>query len=241
MAGIGPALAQPDGAAVVKSPSAQPAGIVVGFVGGFVRRTNLRHGAVRTAQQIQREIPGQADVLVFENRHRRSAYKAILRLLDRNHDGMLSPEEKKNARIILFGQSWGASAVVMLARDLKQASIPVLLTVQVDSVAKPWQHDSVIPSNVAEAVNFYQPHGLIHGRAQITAADPARTQILGNYRIDYRHDPVDCPAPSWADRVFTPDHAMSECDPRLWGKIEGLVRQRLNPEAASIEAAVPQP
>jgi hypothetical protein len=234
-----PAKARAESPVVARHVEAQSA-IVIGFVGGFVRHTNLRHGAVLTARRIESEIPGQAEVMVFENRHRKSAYRAILRLLDRNHDGVLSPDERKNARIILFGQSWGASAVVMLARELNHERIPVLLTVQVDSVAKPWQEDSIIPTNVAEAVNFYQPHGLIHGRAQIRAADPMRTQILGNFRIDYHKDPVDCTAPSWADHLFTPDHAMSECDPRLWGKIEDLVRQRLMPESASIETAFPR-
>ena len=101
----------------------------------------------------------------------------------------------------------------MLARDLRRAGVPVLLTVQVDSVAKLWQNDSVIPDNVSEAVNFYQPHGFVHGRAQIMAADPARTDILGNYRIDYRKEPVQCPQASWFDRVFTPDHMQSVVRP----------------------------
>jgi len=106
-------------------------------------------------------------------------------------------------------------------------------------VAKPWQEDSVIPPNVAEAVNYYQPHGLLHGRAQINAADPEKTQILGNYRIDYRKDPIECPEASWYYRVFTPDHAKSECDTRVWTQIEDLVRQRLTsqPVATAADAA----
>ncbi|MGB5153711.1 MAG: hypothetical protein WBN74_08705, partial [Candidatus Sulfotelmatobacter sp.] len=123
--------------------------------------------------------------------------------------------------------SWGASAAVSLARDLQREGVPVMLTVQVDSVAKLWQNDSVIPANVAEAVNFYQPHGIIHGRPRITAADPDKTEILGNYLMDYRKNPVPCPGASWADHVFIPDHMQSECDPRLWSRIETMVRQRL--------------
>ena len=67
------------------------------------------------------------------------AYDTIIRLLDANHDGVLSSEEKARARIILYGHSWGASAAVLLARDLRRQGVPVLLTVQVDSVAKVWQ------------------------------------------------------------------------------------------------------
>ena len=207
--------------------TAVPSNIVIGFVGGFVRHDNPHHGPVQLAEQIRRTVPKDTYIRVFENRRRKRAYDAIVRLLDTNHDGVLSGEEKARARIILFGHSWGASAAVLLARELQREGVPVLLTVQVDSVAKVWQNDSVIPDNVAEAVNFYQPHGIIHGRARITAADPAKTEILGNYRTDYQKDPVVCPEASWFDRVFTPDHMQSECDPRVWSHIESLVRQRL--------------
>jgi hypothetical protein len=228
-----------EGAAAIR-PETPASAIVIGFVGGFVHHDNPRHGPVQLAQHIQRAMPKETHVEVFENRRRRRAYNAIIRLLDTNHDGLLSDEEKGRARIVLFGHSWGASAAVLLARDLRRARIPVLLTVQVDSVAKLWQNDSVIPDNVADAVNFYQPHGLIHGRTQITAADPLKTQILGNYLFDYKKTPVECPAPSWFDRYVTPAHAQSECDPRLWSKIEDLVEQRLSPQL-NTAAVTPEP
>jgi pimeloyl-ACP methyl ester carboxylesterase len=204
-----------------------PSNIVIGFVGGFVAHDNLHHGPVQLAQRIRKTVPKDTYVRVFENRRRKRAYDAIIRLLDTDHDGVLSAEEKARAHIILFGHSWGASAAVLLARDLRREGVPVLLTVQVDSVAKAWQNDAVIPDNVAEAVNFYQPHGIIHGRAQITAANPAKTEILGNYRIDYKKTPIECPEASWLDHVFTSGHMQSECDPNVWSQIEGMVRQRL--------------
>lgn len=181
-------------------------------------------------------MPAGGSIQIFENRHRRAAYKSILRLLDSNHDGILSSQEKSQAHIILFGHSWGASAVVMLSRELDRAGIPVLLTVQVDSVEKPWQSDRIIPDNVAEAVNFYQPHGLIHGRPQIVAADDSKTQILGNYRFDYQKNPVQCQGASWIQHVFTPSHMQSDCDPHLWSQVEGLVRQRMQPELTTAGA-----
>ena len=115
-----------------------------------------------------------------------------------------------------------------------------MLTVQVDSVAKPWQHDGIIPENVAAAVNFYQPHGLLHGRPLIQAADDTKTQILGNYRFDYKQAPVKCEGMPWMDRAFTPDHMQSECDPHLWAQVENLMRQRLAPEPENL-ALVPIP
>jgi len=41
----------------------------------------------------------------------------------------------------------------------------VLLTVQVDISIR--HNDRVIPANVAQAANFYQPYGLLRGRAAI--------------------------------------------------------------------------
>jgi len=239
LATAAPLFAAVDADVSTHSPS--PASyILVGFAGGFVRHDDLNHGPVQLAHRIQNDLPKGATIQVFENRHRRTAYQTILRLLDSNHDGVLSAQEKAEARIILFGHSWGASAVVMLSRELDRIGIPVLLTVQVDSIAKPWQDDKVIPDNVAAAVNFYQPHGLVHGRAKITAADDAKTQILGNYRFDYQKTPVPCTGASWFQHTFTPSHMQSQCDPRLWTQVESLVRQRMEPQPATV-AALPQP
>lgn len=233
-----PALASGDGA-VSTYPPTTPSYILIGFAGGFVRHDDLRHGPVRLAQKIQKELPKGASVQVFENRHRKAAFETILHLLDRNHDGVLSDAEKVQARIILFGHSWGASAAVSLSRDLDRVGIPVLLTVQVDSIAKPWQNDSLIPDNVAAAVNFYQPHGPVHGRARIVAANDSKTEILGNYQFDYHKTPVHCDGGSWLQRTFTRDHLQSQCDPRLWTQVEGLMLQRMDSHP-SIVASLPE-
>jgi hypothetical protein len=225
--------------AVGSLPSPSINYILIGFSGGFVRHDDLHHGPVQLAARLKREFSQGTYVQVFENRHRKQAYKTILRLLDRNHDGRLSDDEKTRAHLILFGHSWGASAAVLLARELDRLGIPVLLTVQVDSVAKFWQHDGVIPDNVAAAVNFYQPHGLIHGRSEIRAANDSKTQILGNYRFDYRETPVRCQGASWFQRTFIPSHMQSQCDPRLWNQVENLVRERVEPSVNV--AAIPLP
>ncbi len=220
-----------DGAAVVRA-SQTPSTIVIGFVGGFVRHDNPHHGPVLFAERLHRIAPKNAYIRVFENRRRKAAYRTILHLLDRNGDGILSAEEKAQARIILYGESWGGAATVMLARELNRLEIPVMLTVQVDSVAKLWERDGIVPANVAAAVNFYQSNGIIHGRAKIEAADPARTQVLGNYRSDYKQNPVKCEGYSWADRTFTRGHMEAECDPHVWSQVEDLMRPRLETPSA---------
>jgi hypothetical protein len=203
--------------------------IVIGFVGGFISHNNAVHGGVQLAERLRKEYPTQVHVEVFENHRGEQAHQEILRLLDANHDGKLSAEEKQNARIIIYGHSWGGSETVTLARELQSDGIPVLLTIQVDSVSKIGENDSVIPANVEQAANFYQLNGYLHGQPEIRAADPARTQIIGNIRFDYASNPVQCKGYSWYARTFEKPHIEIECDPNVLNRVESLIRSKLPP------------
>jgi pimeloyl-ACP methyl ester carboxylesterase len=219
------APAQPARTAVDSTPS--PA-IVIGFIGGFVRHDNPIHSEVQLADRLRREYPLGVYVEVFENHRGQDAYNKILQLLGADRSGKLTTQEKQNARIILYGHSWGASEAVALARKLESDGIPVLLTVQVDSVSKFGQDDGVIPANVAQAANFYQLYGHPHGRAEIRAADPSRTHIIGNFRFDYKANPVNCYGEyPWWDRYFSKSHTEIECDPQVWNHVEALIRADL--------------
>ena len=209
---------------------------MVGFVGGFVGHDNAVHSPVQLASHIRNKYHSGVYVGVFENRRREQAHRQILQLLDINHDGRLSDEEKKHAQIIIYGMSWGGSETVALARELDGEKIPVLLTIQVDSVSKIGQSDEVIPANVAEAVNFFQSDGLLHGRSDIRAADPARTRILGNFRSEYGLRPIQCENYPWYDRVFAKQHTEIECDPAVWNQVEWLIRSKLPRVAESVSA-----
>ncbi len=114
--------------------SADPPVIVIGFVGGFVRHDNVVHREVRLAAQLRKDYPAGAYVEVFENHRAENARQQILLLLDTNHDGSLSLAEKQKARIIIYGHSWGASESIAFSRALQRDGIPVLLTIQVDSI-----------------------------------------------------------------------------------------------------------
>ena len=215
------AAAQP----IASSANSSAPVIVVGFVGGFVRNDDIRHSEVQLAQKLRASYPRHLRVAMFQNWHRKAAHQTILQWLDTGQDGHLTDEEKRNAHIILFGHSWGAAAVISLARELKREKIPVLLTIQVDSIAKPSQNDGVVPANVAYAVNFYQTRGLLHGRCRITAADPAQTKILGDYFRDYNKPPAECSQYPWLTRHLFQGHTAIECDPLLWSQIEGLIEK----------------
>jgi hypothetical protein len=201
--------------------------IVIGFVGGFVKHDNTIHSTVQVAANLRRDYPLGVHVEVFENHRAEDAHAEIVRLLDVDRNGTLSPEEKKNARIIIYGHSWGASETVTLARQLDKDSIPVMLTVQVDSVAKHGENDRVIPANVAEAANFYQLDGFLHGESAIRASDPARTHILGNFRFNYKEKPIRCDQYPWYYRAFMKSHIEIECDTKVWDQVESLIKSHL--------------
>jgi hypothetical protein len=204
-----------------------PSAVVVGFVGGFIRHDNLAHGGVQLAARLRKDYPPAVYIGVFENRHGQAAYNDILHQLDTNHDGRLSDEEKLQARIVIYGHSWGGSETVALARALQRDQIPVLLTIQVDSVAKIGEEDTTIPSNVAEAVNYYQSDGFLRGCSQIHAEVSSRTRILGNYRFEYRAHPIQCSGLPWYSHLFTRPHIEIECDPAVLDRIEFLIRSKL--------------
>lgn len=220
-------------AVLTNDASTESPAIVIGFVGGFVAHDNPVHSEVQLAARLRKEYPTGIDVETFESHRGKEAHRTILKLLDANHDGTPTVEEKKNARIIIYGHSWGGSASVSLARALEKDGIPVLLTVQVDSVAKPGHNDTIIPANVAQAVNYYQPHGIVHGDPEIRAADPAHTQIIGNFRFDYAKSSLKCPAYPWWDRFFVKAHTQIECDPAVWTQVEDLIRSHLPPATHS--------
>ncbi|MGA7921538.1 MAG: hypothetical protein WCA38_17900 [Candidatus Acidiferrales bacterium] len=232
-----PAVLSSDTAAI---PQSTPQIIVVGFVGGFVHGDNTFHSAVQVASRIRRDYPSGVYVNTFENHRGEDAHRFILQALDSNHDGRLSGDEKHNARIVLYGHSWGGSETVTLANQLNVDGIPVLLTIQVDSITKRGENDGVIPSNVAQAVNYYQTNGLVHGRTTIRAEDPMRTQVIGNFRFDYAGSPPVCELGyPWWDRMFMKPHIAIECDPDVWRQVEALIRAKLPkpllPESTSMK------
>jgi hypothetical protein len=216
--------------------STKPPAIVIGFVGGFIAHDNPVHSEVQLAAHLRKEYPAGVVVETFESYRGERAQREIRKLLDTNHDGTLAMEEKQNARIIIYGHSWGGAESIYLARALEKDGIPVLLTLQVDSISRPGRDDTTITANVAQAANFYQAHGLLRGHHDIRAADPGRTRIIGNFLFDYDASPLKCSEYPWYDRIFVKPHTQIECDPAVWDQVESLIRSNFPPELVS-EAA----
>ncbi len=195
--------------------------LVLGFMGGRDSWRNTEVGVGRTAQWLRRQaIPG-VHVETVENLKRDLALRLVRACLDSNGDGRLQPEERLQARIVLYGQSFGGAAVVKFARQLDRLEIPILLTVQVDSVGR---GDGLIPPNVRAAANLYQDNGtIIRGEAPIRAADAGRTRILGNFRFDYANLDIDLSHLPWYKTIARRAHAKMDRDPRVWRKVEELI------------------
>jgi hypothetical protein len=214
-------------ATVQKLPALPGQLIVIGFMGGNISAGNMVHREALVARELQQRFPLGLHAAVFANSDWKDALRTVLQLLDASGKGRPSENEKDAARIVIYGHSWGASETVTLARRLDQLGIPVLLTIQVDSVEKLNENDGSIPPNVREAVNFYQSEGLLHGRSSIAAMDPKQTTILGNYESSYRGHPVSCAGYPWFARAFMKPHIEIENDPAVWSRVEALIQTKV--------------
>jgi alpha-beta hydrolase superfamily lysophospholipase len=213
----------------VREPAAQaPADapvLILGFMGGRDSWDDARPGVGRLAKKLREMgLPG-VQVATVENTRRRTAMELVRRTFDRNGDGELDLPERERARLILYGQSFGGAAVVKFARELKRLGIPVMLTVQVDSVGR---NDAVIPSNVAAAANLFQRDGIIiHGRTPIQAEDPGKTNVIGNFEFSYRDRAISLSGVPWYKKAFRIAHTRMDRDPAVWNNVEELILSAL--------------
>ncbi len=210
---------------VTRTPLEPREYLILGFMGGRDRWDDDRRGVRRLALKLRSmHLPG-VHVETVENTKRGTALKLIRSAFDRNQNGVLDEQERASVRLILYGQSFGGAAVVKLARQLQKMDVPVLLTVQTDSVG--WG-DALIPSNVASAANLYQHDGLfIRGESAVRAEDPAKTKILGNFRFSYRDRNIDLSKVPWHKKIFRTAHAKMELDPDVWAKVEEIILSAL--------------
>lgn len=195
--------------------------LVIGFMGGRDSWDNREVGAGHLAVRLrQRQVPG-LHVVTVENRRRNLALQLVERAFDRDLNGLLDERERASARLILYGQSFGGAAVVKFARRLKRIGVPVLLSVQIDSVGF---NDETIPSNVRSAANLFQSDGyFIRGPREIRAEDPRVTNIVGNFRYSYRRRFIDVSHLPWHKTILRKAHARMDRDPDVWRKVEELI------------------
>lgn len=100
----------------------------------------------------------------------------------------------------------------------------MVLTIQIDIVGKPGQKPLEVPSNVREAVNFFQTTGgFLRGKSRIEAEDPMKTRIIGNIQMTYKNHSVDCGNFPWFARTFNKPHHEIENDSQVWEQVNFLI------------------
>ena len=205
------------------TPTPLPQGqiLIIGIMGGREPWNNDARNVRKLALKLRSMNDPETCVETVENKKRSLAVELINNAFDRNRDGKLDERERASIRLILYGQSFGGAAVVKLARQLKKMDVPVLLTVQVDSIGR---GDRTIPPNVARAANLFQRNGwFIRGEPEIHAEDPARTTIIGNFKYDYSHKQVDVSRVPFMKKAFRVAHTRMEYDSDVWTKVEELI------------------
>jgi len=195
--------------------------LILGFMGGREPWNNADRSVRKLALRLRSMNEPGVWVETVENKKRSLAIELIVKAFDANQDGKLNERERDTIRLILYGQSFGGAAVVKLARQLKQMEVPVLLTVQVDSIGR---GDRMIPSNVDRAANLFQRNGwFIRGEPQIRADDPAKTTIVSNLEFDYADKRIDISGVPFMKKAFRVAHTRMEYDPEVWARVEELI------------------
>jgi len=197
--------------------------LILGFLGGFERWDDESRGVRKLAIRIDAMKLPNVHIETLENRKRDLAIKFIQNAFDRDQNGFLDDWERDSARLILYGHSFGGSAVVEISHELKKMGVPILLTVQIDSVGLVYD-DHIIPSNVKRAANLFQNDGwILQGEDEIEPENPNKTKVIANIRFDYRDKNVDVSSLPWERRLFSIPHSKMDADPEVWATVEQMI------------------
>jgi hypothetical protein len=209
----------------IRRPLPQDSYLVIGFLGGRNAWDDPNSGVRKVALNLRaKQLPG-VYVETVENRRRYLAIQLIRAAFDHDSSGNLEQNELNSSRVILFGESFGGAAVVKLAKELQAMNVPVLLTIQIDSVGR---NDAIIPSNVKQAANLFQKNGwIIRGEPEIQPEDPKRTQIIGNDQYDYSKKDIDISHVHWFKKLFRVAHTKMGNDPEVWQKVESMILEEV--------------
>jgi hypothetical protein len=209
--------------------------VVVGFTGGLEPR-GFQDSGIATVIRQTGGMGGEGVVaLQFTHGEWRQAAARVLDLARSSPDSL---GHLRQPLIVACGHSMGAISMGKFAQLLGQSGLEVSLAVYIDafSVGTPR-----VPANVQCAINFYQRAGIfrglpVRGQASLAAVEPARTTLLGNYRLIPRDKPPKARArPN--RRLFFEQHYRLAHDARVQGFICEAVRILLRLQA---EGAAPQ-
>jgi hypothetical protein len=199
--------------------------LILGFQGGRDSWDDPKPGVARMAEKLRTLNLPYVHVETVENQKRNLAMMLIRNAFDFDGNRYLTEDEGKNVRLIIYGMSFGGAAVVKLARQLEHDNLPILLTVQIDSIGR---NDAEIPSNVKRAANLFQRSGkIIHGEPEIRAQNPSHTRTLGNFEYEYKNSSIDISNVSWIKKIFRVAHTKMDRDPAVWSRVEQLIVEEI--------------
>ncbi len=223
----------------IPTPIAADEFLVVGFLGGRDSWDNTEVGVGRLAARLRDSGIDRVHFEIVENKKRDLAVTLVRNSFDRNSDGHIDGLERASIGLIVYGQSFGGAAVVKFARQMEELDVPILLTIQVDSIGI---GDGVIPPNVRSAANLFQRDGwIIRGEPEIRAEDPARTRILGNFRFSYKSRQIDLTDVAWFKKIGRVAHTKMDRDPEVWDQVEQLIRDAVESARVLISRSAVEP
>lgn len=163
--------------------------VYLGIVGGLETANNKRSGVVQIRDILRgRQYPDVCAVSVSPYVWPSGLHWVLGHFP--NHAGQLTTDELSGApKVIIVGHSLGGWAALSVARGLKLKSIPIELTVQIDSVGIT---DRTVPSNVKAAAIFHARDALILLTTKsINLEDPSHTRLIENVLVrDAGHESV---------------------------------------------------
>jgi hypothetical protein len=206
------------------APAASPGAprvVVVGFTGGLEPK-GFQDSGIAT---VIRRIAGLGDGVVALQFTHGEWRQAAAKVLDLARSSPPLPGHLRQPLIVACGHSMGAISVGKFAQLLGQSGLDVSLAVYIDAFSASQPR---VPANVVCAINFYQRAGMfrglpVRGQAELAAVEPARTTLLGNYRLKPRDKPPKARArPN--RRLFFEQHYRLAHDARVQGFILEAVR-----------------
>jgi hypothetical protein len=152
--------------------------LYAGFVGAMETSSHKASGVVQLRDILRG--PGYSDVCAesFMPVAWKSCRDWILSRFPRHPGPLTEAEKAESPRIILVGHSTGGWAALKVARELRDKSIAVELTVQLDSVGVT---DRTVPRNVKSSAIFHAWDMLMFLTTKnIRLEDPLHTKLIAN-------------------------------------------------------------
>jgi len=152
--------------------------LYAGFVGAMETSNHKASGVVQLRDTLRG--PSYSDVCAesFMPVAWESCRDWILNRFPKHPGPLTEAETAESPRIILVGHSTGGWAMVKVARELRNKSIPVELTVQLDSVGIT---DRTVPRNVKSSAIFHAWDMLVFLTTKnIRLEDPLHTKVVAN-------------------------------------------------------------